>query len=91
MWVAGRGSEHFHSSLGRDQPCSVDVSSEKQLELEGSRKGCPLRFLVESVPSDKRLSVENRSRSAEDRFEAARLVCERKNSSYPQTWVCGET
>ena len=69
----------------------MDVSSEKQLELEGSRKGWPLCFLVESAPSDKRLSVENRSGSAEDRSEAARLVCERKYSPYPQTRVCGET
>ena len=75
--MAGRGSKHSHSSLGRARPCSVDVSSEEQLELEGSRKGWPLCFLVESVPSDKWLSVENHSGSAEDRSEAARLFVKR--------------
>ena len=55
-----------HSSLGR--AVSVDVSSGEHLEFEGSRKGWFLRFLVENFPSEKRLSVENHSGSAEDRF-----------------------
>ena len=89
--MAGRGYEHSHSNLERAKPCGMDVSPEKRLELEGSWKRWPLRFLVEGSPPYKQFSVGNRSESTEDRCEADYLVCEGKNTPNLQARVCGKT